>query len=164
MAGYEGISMSVNAREALNKGLLPASKIQKGLPAKLIHQFCRSEEWHHTSMKYNETSYYIPDHVKATFGLIHHEKYQPNPKAIEALQNYQSALKEKKKLPPSSSIIHENCTVSWSESGLNKTRNYSYTGCTVVETGDWCEVSLPDGKKIRKKKSGKHFSFQPHPQ
>lgn len=104
MAGYSGISMSNNARDAYNRGLCPASKVHKKLPVALIVKFCRSEEWHHSSPRYNEISYYNPDYVKATFGIIKHDNFQPNEKAIAAWalfreEKKQAALEQKQAQP-----------------------------------------------------------------
>lgn len=69
MAGYDGYSMSNNARRAYTDGLLPASKMIKelkkrfpktfkGLNTKVFKKFVTASEWHHTSCKYNETKFY----------------------------------------------------------------------------------------------------------
>jgi hypothetical protein len=70
VAGYNGYSMINNAVDAYARGLLPASKIFKGLPAKLVSKYCHAEEWQHTSAEYNETLFYDPIYVKATFVIV----------------------------------------------------------------------------------------------
>lgn len=71
MAGYDGYSMSNNARDAYERGLVPASKITKALLEK--HNIKESvgfikwmikeghlvaDEWHHSSKHYNRTNFY----------------------------------------------------------------------------------------------------------
>jgi len=69
MAGYNHYSMSNNAVQAYNDGLLSASKIAarlkelsprrfRGIKAADIAEHCRYSEWHHTSAKYNATRFY----------------------------------------------------------------------------------------------------------
>lgn len=83
MAGYDGYSMSNNARAAYEEGKAPLSKWTKsailqrmqenGTPAEFIQLAAKypaevvkrvllfSAEWHHTSAKYNETKFYQVD-------------------------------------------------------------------------------------------------------
>ena len=70
MAGYIGRSMSVNAMEAHADGKKPVSCITKEDIEKhdikegitffrwYVKNCCQSCEWHHTSAKYNQTSFY----------------------------------------------------------------------------------------------------------
>lgn len=84
MAGYSGYSMSNNAIEAYEEGMMPKSKWTKAamleaiketlessdnkeltmdaikkLPKEaMFEQFFRYKEWHHTSSKYNVTDFY----------------------------------------------------------------------------------------------------------
>ncbi len=71
MAGYFGYSMSNNAMDAYNRGLLPLSKIrfsdikEAGLDIslKFFKWLCKENyitatEWHHTSKHYNITYFY----------------------------------------------------------------------------------------------------------
>ena len=70
MAGYSGISMSNNARQAYAEGKKPVSRITKedieehGIRESIaffrwyVKKYCRSCEWHHSSPKYNMTSFY----------------------------------------------------------------------------------------------------------
>ena len=62
MAGYYNYSMSNNAVNAYNNGLLPASKVAKlfGCKTEIIVKHCPYAEWHHTSCKYNITKFYDP--------------------------------------------------------------------------------------------------------
>lgn len=67
--GYVGYSMSERARDAYNDGLVPYSKITKmhvdalglNMPVFIFKGFCvyfGTNEWHHTSMHYNQTYFY----------------------------------------------------------------------------------------------------------
>ena len=162
MAGYSGISMSNNAVEAYNRGLLTASKIRKNLPADLIVKYCRSEEWHHASPHFNEVSFYNPDYVKATFGIIQHDKYPPIEKAIIEWANYKKEKKEesmKQKLSEPETFFP--CQVNWSTTNMKGKRfDHEKHGCTVLVKGNWCFITLPDGKQMKKGINTKHFTFE----
>jgi len=60
MAGYYEYSMSNNAVDAYNAGLLPASKLAKKLKVttSAIKLFMSPSEWHHTSSNFNKTNFY----------------------------------------------------------------------------------------------------------
>lgn len=70
MAGYSGVSMSNNAVTAYHEGKKPLSKISKedifkhGVNESItffrwyVKNCCPSCEWHHTSPKFNQTSFY----------------------------------------------------------------------------------------------------------
>lgn len=75
--GYIDYSMSVNAQNAYADGLLPLSKIhfssleEVGIKMTLKHfkalvksGSITSDEWHHTSMKFNRTEFYDLDRIK----------------------------------------------------------------------------------------------------
>lgn len=162
MAGYIGISMSNNAHEAYKKGFLPASKIYAGLPGSLVEKYCRSDEWHHTSMRYNCTSFYDPELVKATFGIIEHEKFKPNEEAKKAWAQYKAEKRQRKVENASSTEeTFDDCIVRWGKSTLKGSITWREEhGCQVVVKGAWCIITLPDGTQMRKKKSSKHFSFK----
>ena len=156
MAGYNYQSgMSNNAVAAYDNGLLPASKI-KGIPAALIEQFCRFEEWHHSSKNYNCVKFYDSAYVRALFGLAASEDHEPNPHAIAALE----AWKEQKKGAPT---IHTNCTVEWIEwSGSlkrPKAEECSACGCTVSVKGQTATITLANGNSFVKRLSTRGFKF-----
>lgn len=163
MAGYNGISMSNNAVDAYNRGLCPASKVHPRLPEALIIKFCRSDEWHHSSPRYNEISYYNPEYVKATFGIIKHEDFPPNEEAIVAWALYKkekkaAALRQKLAEPQT----FESCLVQWSTTNIKGKRRYhEQNGCTVIVKGNWCVITFPNGTTMRKSKTTKYFSFEP---
>ena len=62
MAGYDGFSMSNNARAARASGRYPASALAKiiggGATAAGVGAVLPSREWHHTSSQYNMTDFY----------------------------------------------------------------------------------------------------------
>ena len=65
MAGYDGHSMSNNARDAYAQGKMPASKLAKklGVATPTIRHFFDACEWHHTSKKYNQTDFYRAEYL-----------------------------------------------------------------------------------------------------
>ena len=154
MTGYHNYSMSNNAVDAYDKGLLPASKI-KGIPASLIKKYCSSEEWHHCSKKYNRVEFYDPRLVRKKFGLLTYddikslradgynaEDLEPSIYAIKALIDH----KENKNLE----TVYENCSVHWLEwpsfsSKYNKPKNMSEDGCRVIIKGQTATVFLKAG-------------------
>lgn len=67
MAGYDGFSMSNNALAARNEGRYPASVVAdrvakfrrfRGCTAADVRAVLSASEWHHTSARYNRTSFY----------------------------------------------------------------------------------------------------------
>ena len=162
MAGYSGISMSNNAVAAYRRGLYPASKVHKGLPEELIQKFCHSDEWHHSSPRFNETPFYNPDYVKGTFGIIQHDDFPPNDKAIAEWAVYKAkkkaaALQQKLAEPQT----FQPCLVKWSTTNIKGDRRYhEQSGCTVIVKGNWCFITFPDGKTMKKSQKAKHFSFK----
>jgi len=60
MSGYNNYSMSNNAVDAYNAGLLPASKLARKLKVSplAIKTVLKPNEWHHTSSHYNCTNFY----------------------------------------------------------------------------------------------------------
>jgi hypothetical protein len=61
MAGYNGFSMSNNAVEAYDRGLLPASKAAREFGFKnaaALRACVQSSEWHHTSKEFNTTDFF----------------------------------------------------------------------------------------------------------
>lgn len=161
MAGYNGYSMSNNAVAAYEAGLLPASKI-KQVPANLIEQFVRYEEWHHSSKAYNRVKFYNRATVLAVFGLQEAvdgdgDPIHANPAAVAALAAWKASRK-------SGSVTHENCTVEWIEwTGSLKrptATERKETGCTVTVKGQTAKVVLPNGKVITKQLSTRGFSWR----
>lgn len=115
MSGYIGHSMSRNAASAYGRGLLPASKIGHGIPAKLVKKHCRSAEWHHTSSKFNSTEFYDLEMVLSVFGISETEDYPfedyRSQAAVDDLTEYRN---------PNSEIIIKTGIVSWTEWGRGR--------------------------------------------
>jgi hypothetical protein len=153
MAGYDGFSMSNNAREAYLSGLVTAG--DTGVPAHLVERFCRCEEWHHTSSWFNETKFYCCEYVRATFGLEPSEEYETNPEAVAALEEYRRTSSVAK--------TYENCRVRWLEwSGTRKhpiATKRSAEGCRVTVKGVTAIVETPEGKRFVKRLKTKGFYF-----
>jgi len=171
MTGYNGFSMSNNAVAAYDGGLVPASKI-KGVPAVLVEQFCRYEEWHHSSKAYNRVKFYHTIKVKIVFGIpitdadkaellesygYAEEDFEPNPVAVEALKNHKTERK-------SDGVNYLNCRVEWLEwSGSLKRPTYeerAENGCTVVVKGQTATITLPSGQALIKRLSTRGFGFR----
>ena len=153
MAGYDGFSMSNNAREAYRSGLVTAK--DTGVPAHLVERFCLCDEWHHTSSWFNETKFYDREYVRATFGLEKSEDYDANPEAVAALEDYRRSL--------ASAKTHDNCHVEWLEwSGTRKhpvAIRRSAEGCRVTVKGVTATVETPEGKRFVKRLNTKGFYF-----
>lgn len=64
MAGYNGFSMSNNAVQAYDDGLVPLSKLPRKFQAACRHGLIRYAEAHHTSKRYNLTKFYDLDAVR----------------------------------------------------------------------------------------------------
>ena len=80
MAGYDGWSMSNNARDAYAYGEMPASRVASatGLTTAEVRRLCNPTSWHHTSSKFNRTDFYTLDEVieianeeRHTFANLH---------------------------------------------------------------------------------------------
>lgn len=156
MAGYNGFSMSNNAVAAYSNGLVPASKIP-GVPAALVREFVRPDEWHHSSKNYNTVDFFNPVAVRATFGLEVHEDYDADPRAVAALAAHNARAK-------SAPVVHENCRVEWIEWAGSLKRptatNRVAEGCTVSVKGATATITLPDGATMTKRLSTRGFSFR----
>jgi hypothetical protein len=162
--GYDWNSgMSMRAVEAYDRGLVPASKIGNGIPAKLVEQFCEPEEWHHTSSFYNATNFYNKEYVLATFGIIRSEDYDPDPEAIKALKEYKELL-HKKTAPE----VYENCEVKWIEwKGSRRhpiPQEHKAFGCRVEKISLYfVRVIFEDGTSMVKKIGSNGFRVWSEP-
>lgn len=146
---YIGYSMSERAVQAYARGLVPACKT--GVPAKLVEQYCRYAEWHHTSGQYNKTKFYDRHYVRVVFGLDEpteddeEEEILPNPTAIEALANYNGHSEQ----------VIENATVTWLEWGGTRThpraKERKGEGCTVLIKGNTAKITFADGHTMTKR-------------
>jgi hypothetical protein len=157
MAGYDGFSMSNNAIAAYRRGLVTAK--DTGIPAHLVEEYCRYEEYHHTSSMYNSTPFYNREYVRATFGLEKSEDYEADPDAVAALEAYRKGLRNAK--------TYDNCRVEWLEWGGTRKHPRATQmvadGCRVTVKGVTATVETPDGKTFVKRLTTKGFSFSPEP-
>jgi hypothetical protein len=159
MAGYNGFSMSNNAVQAYRKGLVPASKVGCGIPVALIRKYCRSAEWHHTSMHYNETDFFDPAYVKRVFGLLGPNVPEYDATAAAALQGHKKS-KDK-------GTVYTDCRVEWldwSAGTMKRPRceELSSEGCKVVIKGETAYVTFADGSSMTKRLSTKGFKYIPN--
>ena len=156
MSGYSpDFSMSNNAIAAYENGLRPASKIP-GVPAALVKEFCRPDEWHHSSKAYNRVNFYNPAEVRAIFGLEVSEEFDADPRAVAALAVHKAG--------GSSAETHLNCYVEWIEwSGSLKrptATERAAEGCTVVVKGQTATITLPGGQTLTKRLATRSFFFR----
>ena len=155
---YKDLGMSEFAVKAYNSGLVPASKI-KEVPSVLVKEFCQPVETHNTSGFFNKTKFYDPLDVRTIFGLDcsgqRSEKF--NEEAARALQGWKASQKEKKY------EVYNNCVVEWTEY-LGKTHypqaiTKRARGVRIEIDGNVAIVHLLDGKKMKKRISGRGFRF-----
>jgi hypothetical protein len=104
--GYMGFSKSINALEAEEKGLFPASTIAKltKTSADFIRDTFVPREWHHTSKHYNKTFYYSLEEVE---GFL-----RSNPHAYKA---WKEERKSKKVTRIASRVIFYDWTFGYPE-------------------------------------------------
>ena len=151
MAGYIGMSISVNAMEAYANGKKPVSSITKedilkrGISEGIdffrwyVKKYCRSCEWHHTSAKYNQTSFYDIEECCNLFKKA----------AIEKLK---SIYREQKK-PKSDTSIDETpyyARIEYSISTYSGSRKYLETYAVIHKC--WAYFHDEYKKKIAKKR------------
>jgi hypothetical protein len=150
MAGYDGFSMSINAVDAYERGLRPASQVDSRLSARLVEKFCTAAEWHHSSKNFNRVNFYDVAEVLATFGLAVHEDYPADPAAVAALA------------APKVETVIDACTVRWLDwSGTKKhpkATERSAENCRV-SVGATATVTLPDGSCFQKRVTTRGFRF-----
>lgn len=157
MAGYDGFSMSNNARLAYRNGLKPASKIS-GIPSPLVAQFCRAEEWHHTSSKFNVTNFYSEEKARVIFGL------DPESEDVEAVFNQAAAAAAlaASKAPKTAEVLTGR-TVKW----IDWVGSFKHTkaikrvaeDCVVEVKGAFATITTADGLTFKKKIGANGFSF-----
>ena len=72
MAGYHNYSKSNNAIAAERNGRYPASHVAKmlGVPVAWV-RLQGTNEWHHTSARYNVTNYYDLEKLQDQIGRAH---------------------------------------------------------------------------------------------
>ena len=157
MAGYIGRRMSVNAAAAYQEGKKPVSNITKediqehGINEGItffrwfVKKYCSSSEWHHTSSKYNETSFYDVESCCANFLNRDIEKLK---------EEYKSQLKSKPVVSTDDAPYY--AKVEYSFSTFSGGRKYLEAYAIVHR----CWAYIKDDYRneiIRKKIDGKHF-------
>lgn len=156
MAGYDGFSMSNNARMAYHNGLKPASKIS-GIPSTLIAQFCTADEWHHTSARYNRTNFYNEAEVRVIFGL------DPESEDVEAVFNQAAADALAASKAPKTAEVLTGRTVKW----IDWVGSFKHAkaikrvaeNCVVEVKGAFATITTPTGEVFRKKVGANGFTF-----
>ncbi|MCL2034476.1 MAG: hypothetical protein FWG94_07065 [Oscillospiraceae bacterium] len=157
MAGYSGISMSNNAVEAYAEGRKPVSSITKediqkhGINEGItffrwyVKNCCRSDEWHHSSPKYNQTTFYNIEECCNQFKKADIEKLK---------------TKYKSQSKPKTDAMKDNkpyyAWVEYSISTFSGRRKYLEAYAIVFNC--WAYIK-DDYKKgiVKKRIDGKHF-------
>ncbi len=160
MAGYDWHSgMSNNAVLAYKRGICPASKIGRGIPASLVEKHCRYEEWHHASSRFNQVKFYDPEIVLATFGLRESEDYPVNPDAVADLAAHKASRRTK-----TETNMYEDCRVEWIHWGGTVKRPKPYPqsadGAKVEVRGNTATVTFVNGQIMVKRLTTAGFSFR----
>jgi hypothetical protein len=157
MAGYHGRSMSNNAVAAYAKGKKPVSRITKddilkhGIDENItffrwfVKNHCRSCEWHHSSPKYNVTSFYDIKSCCVAFKRADIDKLK---------SEYKSELKLKQEVE-----YDDNPCYAWVEYSISTYygRRKYLAGYAIIHK---CWAYIKDDYRkeiIRKKIDGKHF-------
>lgn len=159
MAGYDGYSMSNNARAARQHGRVPASvlakQIGRGATAAGVAKVLTPCEWHHTSAKYNRTNFYDLD--SAAENLAEEREISEHDARAEIEAKIIAASKTN-----TVETIHTGCTVRWLEWG--GTRNHPKAterraeNCTVVDGGKpMLTVIFEDGTTMKKGRDTRGF-------
>ena len=157
MSGYNwGAGISNGAVDAYERGLRPASKT--GVPAALVREFCTPCEWHNTSKMFNDTDFYDPKAVRATFGLEVGEDLEADTGAVRALAQWKAARNAERK---SQERIYENQDVKWFEWSRRRKRSCRATGARGAVKGRTATVTFADGRVRRWRLDTNGFSFSP---
>lgn len=161
MSGYDGFSMSNNARDAYSEGAVPLSKITAWwvklhkipctvtqLKALIALDEVGTGEWHHTGMHFNETGFYRPDEVREQVEALSRETIDA---AVETVR--------KKK---DEGEVHLDCHVEWLEWFGRGVRPDEHTasGATVRVKGQTAYVEFADGSTMTKRLSATGFYFE----
>lgn len=162
--GYDGLSMSNNARSAYDDGAVPLSGINAAwvrehdigctvtvLKDLIAASVVQTSEWHHTSRHYNETEFYRPKAVREAVAAL-------TPEAIA------KARAEVKAAKSPDVEVHRNCTVEWLEWDGSRSRptceEYRAEGATVTVKGQTATVRLVSGHTFTKRLFTRGFSFE----
>lgn len=174
--GYDGYSMSNNAREAYEDGRKPISQFDSydledfneqlqtmGINAQvksvralksLLERYGSTGEWHHTSSYYNETSFYDPSLVldKLSDGSITAED-------ITEVNN------EKAEKPTENRYRADFKYLTWSGSKAHpKATEHTLNDVEIVERGSFYYVYDDNGNEIVRKKIGSNGTEVIRPQ
>lgn len=159
MAGYDGYSMSNNARAARQQGRVPASvlarQIGRGATAAGVAAVLTPTEWHHTSAKYNRTNFY--DLESAVENMVESEEMSEEA-ARAALEDRIVAASK----PKTETVEHAGVTVRWLEWGGTKARPKATErraeNCRVVDAGkQMLTVIFEDGTTMKKGRDTRGF-------
>lgn len=143
MAGYDGWSMSNNARDAYDDGRVPLTGITRewldangiGLPVEHARWLARTHvgpsEWHHSSKMYNKTNFYDADQIREH--IQEHGDHADQFRARDALST-----------PPVPAVAS---WTEWTGTGRNK-RKVEHRDVEGHVIGDW--FHHPGGKKSTK--------------
>lgn len=156
MAGYDGFSMSNNARAAYDSGKRPLSQIKAGdLATAGWHSTLtfakwlarngkwQPSEWHHTSKKFNTTDFYDPAELVEWWSEL-------------TAAEQEGLMQQFRKPAPQQESTHRvaGTYIEWSGSRRHpKPIKREFTGTLC---GDWIQI---DGGG-RKKATGNHITFK----
>lgn len=159
MAGYSGISMSNNAVQAYDEGKKPVSRITKedilkyGINESItffrwfVKKYCLSSEWHHTSPKYNMTTFYDIKQCCDKFNASDFEKIK---------NEYRDLQKSKPQKEVDTAVYY--AKVEYSISKYRGGRKY-ISAYAVICRG-WAYVKDDYNNKITKKRiDSQHFTI-----
>lgn len=152
MAGYDGFSMSNRAREAYERGCLPASKLAKriggGATAAGVKKVLSPREWHHTSKHFNQTDFYDLDHEVEKWA--ENKGISQGAARVQIVDEVRAASKVEKV-----EVIHQGCSVEWLEWFGTKKHPFAETqyayNCTVFDKGgQMVVVQFENGRQMKK--------------
>jgi len=155
MAGYDGFSMSNNAREARRQGKFPATILGKqlGVSAAAIRQFLSPVEWHHASKEFNQTDFYempewADDDETIEFDL------DALVAKMKAWDRDQAALKTE-------TTYHALVNwIVWSGTRNHPKPTKFSEECNVIEKGDQFTITRATGETFKKRRGSNGFTVR----
>lgn len=164
--GYDGYSMSNNARAAYDDGAVPLSGITAEwvkchnigctvteLKALIGNYQVTSSEYHHTGKHFNRTDFYRPEDVREQVAQLSREDIDVAKAAVKAQTTKDSEV-----------TVHKNCHVEWLEwfgtRAHPKAERETAEGATVSVKGQTATITFADGKSMTKRLSTNGFSFE----
>lgn len=165
MSGYDGYSMSNNARDAYAEDAVTLSGITaawvkrhsipctaSALKTLIAEGSVTTTEYHHTSKHYNATDFFRPESVKAQVESLGAERVAEVVADAKARKVKASVVK-----------VYENCHVEWLEWGGTRKRPYpierSSVNATVSVKGNTATITLASGHSFTKRLTTNGFSF-----